>query len=164
MGDRRVVANLWDKARCGETPSPAMVANLSPEQSEELTIYPPRSLGEAFCRYRRTDEWSRKPVEDLVALLKRIRPVFGDCDPRTATLETISEWRKKIEETRLAARGSSLPEDLANTVEGVGRARLLRSRCRSGARRAQQCRKGPVAVPANGLLLSRGGDHGLPGH
>jgi hypothetical protein len=36
----------------GEIPSPAMAAaqNLSPEQSEEMTIYPPRSLGEAFRR------------------------------------------------------------------------------------------------------------------
>ena len=30
------------------------------DQSEELTVYPPRSLGEAFRRYRRTDESTRK--------------------------------------------------------------------------------------------------------
>ena len=40
----------WDKTRRGEAPSPAMASadNLSPQQSEELTVYPPRSLGEAF--------------------------------------------------------------------------------------------------------------------
>src|SRR5262245_60455243 len=52
----------WDKTRRGEAPSPAMVAadNLSPERSEELTVYPHRSIGEAFKRYRHTDEWGRK--------------------------------------------------------------------------------------------------------
>src|SRR5215813_7351928 len=52
----------WDRTRRGEVPSPAIVAadNLSPEKSEELTVYPPRSIGEAFRRYRRTDEWARK--------------------------------------------------------------------------------------------------------
>ena len=27
-------------------------------RAEELTVYPPRSLGEAFRRYRRTHEWA----------------------------------------------------------------------------------------------------------
>ena len=54
----------WDKTRRGEAPSPAMVAadNLSPERSEELTVYPSRALGEAFRRYRRTDEWAGKAL------------------------------------------------------------------------------------------------------
>ncbi len=94
----------WDKTRCGEAPSPAMVAadNLSPARSEELTVYPPRALGEAFRRYRRTDEWARKAPrtrEDWWRVWRRIKPVFGDCDPRTMTLEDISSWRKAIEET-----------------------------------------------------------------
>jgi hypothetical protein len=52
----------WDQTRSGEIPSPAMASaqNLSFENSEELTIYPPRSLGDAFRRYRRTEEWKRK--------------------------------------------------------------------------------------------------------
>ena len=51
----------WQATRRGEAPSPAMVCaeNLSPDQAEELTVYPPRSLGEAFRRYRRTDEWTK---------------------------------------------------------------------------------------------------------
>lgn len=94
----------WDKTREGHAPSPAMVAadSLSPERSEELTIYPPRSLGEAFGRYRRTEEWrakAKRTREDWWRGWKRIRPIFGDCDPRTVTLEAISEWRKAIEET-----------------------------------------------------------------
>ncbi|BBF92223.1 hypothetical protein [Blastochloris tepida] len=91
----------WDAARRGETPSPAMVAadNLSPETSEELTVYPPHSLGEAFRKYRRTEEWSRKAPrtrEDWWRGWRRIKPVFGDCDPRTVDL---SAWRKAVEDT-----------------------------------------------------------------
>jgi hypothetical protein len=94
----------WDKTRHGEAPSPVMVAadNLSPERSEELTVYPPRALGEAFRRYRRTEEWAGKATrtrEDWWRGWKRIRPIFGDCDPRTVTLEDLSAWRKAIEET-----------------------------------------------------------------
>jgi hypothetical protein len=94
----------WDKTRHLEAPSPAMVAadNLSPERSEELTIYPPRAVGEAFRRYRRTNEWAAKAPrtrEDWWRGWKRIKPIFGDCDPRTVTLEDISQWRKAIEDT-----------------------------------------------------------------
>jgi hypothetical protein len=94
----------WDKTRSGDAPSPVMAAadNLSPERSEELTIYPPRALGEAFRRYRRTDEWAQKAPrtrEDWWRAWRRIKPVFGDCDPRTVTLENLSAWRKTIEDT-----------------------------------------------------------------
>lgn len=50
--DAWAIAEEWNRrwlaVRKGEAPSPAMVSaeNLSPEQSEELTVYPPRSLGE----------------------------------------------------------------------------------------------------------------------
>jgi Phage integrase central domain len=94
----------WQAVKRGETPSPAMAAaeNLSPGRAEELTIYPPRALGEAFRRYRRTQEWSSKAArtrEDWWRGWKRIKPVFGDVDVRTVTLEDISAWRKTIEET-----------------------------------------------------------------
>ncbi len=94
----------WDRTRRGEAPSLPLLAadNLSPDQAEELTIYPPRSLGESFRRYRRTEEWSQKAPrtrEDWWRAWRRIRPVFGDCDPRTVTLENVSAWRKAIEDT-----------------------------------------------------------------
>jgi len=93
----------WDRARRGGAPSPAMDAadNLSPEKSEELTVYPPRSIGEAFRRYRRTDEWARKAPrtrEDWWRVWKRIKPVFGDVDARTVSLEDVSEFRKAVED------------------------------------------------------------------
>lgn len=94
----------WQATRTGRAPAPAMAAadNLSPERSEELTVYPPRSLGEAFRRYRRTPEWSGKAPrtrEDWWRAWRRIKPVFGDCDPRSVTLEHLSAWRQAIEET-----------------------------------------------------------------
>jgi hypothetical protein len=94
----------WDATRRGETPSPAKVSaeNLSPDELEPLTIYPPRSLGRAFQDYRATDEWRKKAPrtrEDWFRGWRRIKPVFGDCDPRTVTLADISAWRQMIEET-----------------------------------------------------------------
>lgn len=94
----------WQATRTGKAPTPAMAIgdNLSPDRVEELTIYPARSLGEAFRRYRRTPEWAGKAArtrEDWWRGWKRIKPVFGDCDPRTASLEDLSAWRQAIEET-----------------------------------------------------------------
>ena len=93
----------WIAVRHGAAPSPAMVSadNLSPERSEELTLYPSGSLGESFRRYRRTEEWERKAArtrEDWWRGWRRIKPAFGDCDPRTVTLEHVSAWRKMIED------------------------------------------------------------------
>ncbi len=79
----------------------ASAQNLSFENSEELTIYPPRSLGDAFRRYRRTEEWRRKAPrtrEDWWRGWKRIKPVFGDVDPRTVRLDDVSAWRKFTED------------------------------------------------------------------
>jgi len=92
----------WDKTRNGEAPSPSVAAaeNLSPERAEELTVYPPRSLGDAFARYRRTPEWSKKAPrtrEEWFRAWKWIKPVFGDCAPRTVRLEDVSRWREAVE-------------------------------------------------------------------
>jgi len=94
----------WDRTRQREEPSPAMAAadNLSPLRLEELTVYPSRSLGEAFRRYGRTAEWYGKAPrtrEDWWRCWRHIKPVFGDCNPRTVTLEDVSAWRQAIEET-----------------------------------------------------------------
>jgi hypothetical protein len=76
--------------------------NLSPEQAEELTVYPSRSVGEGFSRFRKTEEWKNKAPrtrEDWWRVYRRIKPVFGDCDPRTVTLENLDAWRSVIEQT-----------------------------------------------------------------
>lgn len=94
----------WDAVRRGEAPSPAQAssADLSTDQIEALTIYPRRSVGRAFQEFRQTEEWKRKTPRtrgDWERCWKRIKPVFGDCDPRTVTLAAISAWRQAIEET-----------------------------------------------------------------
>lgn len=94
----------WQACRRGEAPSPSLASaqNLSPEQAEEITVYPHRSLGEAFRRYRRTPEWAAKAPrtrEDWFRGWRRIKPIFGDVDPRTVSLEDVSAWRKAVEET-----------------------------------------------------------------
>jgi hypothetical protein len=93
----------WDAARKGQAPSPAMVTanNLSPGQTEELTIYPRASVGEGFRRFRNTDEWKTKEPrtrEDWWRVWQHIKPVFGDCDPKTVTLEDLDAWRTAIEQ------------------------------------------------------------------
>jgi hypothetical protein len=75
--------------------------NLSPEQAEELTIYPRGSVGEGFRRFRNTDEWKNKKPrtrEDWWRVYRRIKPVFGDCDPKTVRLEALDAWRSMIEQ------------------------------------------------------------------
>lgn len=66
----------WLAVRRGDAPSPAMATadNLSPEQSEELTVYPPRSLGEAFRRFRTPMHGPRTKSRALV----RIGGASGD--------------------------------------------------------------------------------------
>lgn len=87
-----------------DAPSPAMASaqNLSFANSKEMTVYPTRSLGEAFRKYRRTEEWARKAPrtrEDWWRGWRRIKPVFGDVDPRTVRLDDVSAWRKAIADT-----------------------------------------------------------------
>jgi hypothetical protein len=118
----------WLAVRKGEVPSPAMVSatNLSLEQAEELTVYPPRSFGEGFRRYRRTEEWKAKEPrtrEDWWRVWRRIKPVFGDCDPRTVTLEDVSAWRMMLEETvslREAHRGIKIWRALWKVLAALG--------------------------------------------
>lgn len=95
----------WQRARRGLEPAPARVLeakNLSPDEADGLSVYPVGSIGEAFRRYRRTPEWDKKAPrtrEDWWRGWRRIKPIFGDVDPRTITLEDMSQWRQAIEES-----------------------------------------------------------------
>ncbi|CAN7498457.1 hypothetical protein LJR231_003510 [Phyllobacterium sp. LjRoot231] len=89
----------WQTARRlpkGSVPAPA------PAQSEK--VYPVGSLGEAFARYRTTDEWKTtkkaRTREDWWRGWKYIDPVFGEFPPSWADMETLSSWRKNIEEQK----------------------------------------------------------------
>ncbi len=67
--------------------------------------WPVGSIGEAFDRYRKTDEWlvAKKPRtrEEWERAWARISPVFGDQAPtsREITLEALSIFRRNIRET-----------------------------------------------------------------
>lgn len=72
----------WDKARRGDPDA-------------DVKIWPRGSLGEAFERFRRTEEWRAKAAStrsewDLA--WARIKTVFGDVDPSTVSLEDVSTW------------------------------------------------------------------------
>lgn len=70
--------------------------NTAIEIAENAIIYPPQSLGRAFQRYRQINAWKSKAVatkDDWWRGWKYIKPVFGDVDPRSVTLEDIDAWR-----------------------------------------------------------------------
>lgn len=95
----------WDAARRGAGPAltpPAAQTPENPWKSDELTAYPPGSIGEAFRAFRRTEEWKRKPArtrEDWFRAWRRIKPVFGDVRPMAVTLDLISDFRSFVEST-----------------------------------------------------------------
>jgi len=55
-------------------------------------VFPKDSVGDAFERFRLTNEWSKKPPrtrEDWERGWKYIEPVFGDMAPKSVTLEML---------------------------------------------------------------------------
>lgn len=97
-------AERWQRHRTGAAPLPQadLDSRQTPEAAESAILYPRGSLGEAFARYRRTDEWARKAPrtrEDWWRGWKRIRPIFGDVAPATVGLEDISAWRRVLVDT-----------------------------------------------------------------
>lgn len=73
-------------------------------QQDSAPKWPPRSIGDAFDRFRRTDEWLvRKPRtrEEWERAWGRISPVFGDLPPTSPdiSLETLSRFRSLVVNT-----------------------------------------------------------------
>ena len=73
-------------------------------EQDELPKWPAGSIGEAFERYKKLDEWQAKSEgtrEEWELEWSRIAPVFGDLPPTSAeiTLETLSRFRRLIAET-----------------------------------------------------------------
>lgn len=59
----------------------------------------PKSLAEAFARYRATDEWGKKAPrtrEEWERVWDRLGPIFGDAAPRAVSLEHISRFRARV--------------------------------------------------------------------
>lgn len=90
--------------------------------------WPDRSLGDAFDRYRRTDEWTEKKPrtrEEWERGFARIAPVFGDMSPLDSdvSLETLSAFRRKIADLvspREAWRTIKIWRALWNVVAAMG--------------------------------------------
>lgn len=67
--------------------------------------FPPRSIGEAFERFRRTDEWilgkAPRTREEWERAWARIEPVFGDLSPLhpDVNLENLSRFRSMVANT-----------------------------------------------------------------
>lgn len=96
-------ADKWDRFRKGMEPSPdeQRRAKADPDQIFAMKVYPARSLGEAFGRFRRMEEWRKKAPrtrEEWDRAWARIDPFCGDTDPRTISLEDISGFRLMIEQ------------------------------------------------------------------
>jgi len=66
--------------------------------------FPPGSFGDAFDRYRKTEEWTAKKPrtrEEWERAWARIKPVFGDLPPSDPeiSLETLSRFRQMVANT-----------------------------------------------------------------
>lgn len=63
-------------------------------------VYPQRSAGEAFARYRATQTWGEKKPrtreEWETVFTRRIAPVFGDVDLNTVTLADVDQWYAQL--------------------------------------------------------------------
>ncbi|CAN7706485.1 hypothetical protein [Mesorhizobium sp. LjNodule214] len=58
-------------------------------------VFPKNSVGDAFERFRRMDEWAKKPIrtrEDWERGWKYIEPLFGDFPPAVVTMEMMDGW------------------------------------------------------------------------
>ncbi len=61
--------------------------------------YPKNTLGDAFDRFRRTNEWIDKPPrtkEDWERGWKLIEPYFGDLNPKFIGLEELDSWYGRL--------------------------------------------------------------------
>jgi len=93
----------WDRVKNGVEPAPTDIQNMRPMDAEELTIYPPGSIGDAFKRYRRLEVWREKAPrtrDDWFRGWAYIKPIFGDVDPGTVDLEMIDGWRSDIQKAK----------------------------------------------------------------
>ncbi|MGH6836327.1 MAG: hypothetical protein ACREC9_12445 [Methylocella sp.] len=84
----------WAQAKRGEYRPHA------PPTAQSRKIYPPSSVGEAFQRYRRTEEWARKAPrtrEEWERVWARIDPLLGDVAPGTIRMEDMSAIRANVQ-------------------------------------------------------------------
>jgi integrase len=88
--EAKAIAYQWEaryqRARRGEDPTPGQ-------------FYPPDSVGDGFARFKRSNEWKRKPPrtkEDWERGWRMIEPVFGRDAPSTITFEHLDLWYSRL--------------------------------------------------------------------
>lgn len=62
-------------------------------------VYPKDSAGDGFERFRRTNEWQKKPPrtrEDWDRGWAYIEPIFGDLPPARVSLEMLDQWYQRL--------------------------------------------------------------------
>jgi hypothetical protein len=116
----------WQKVRKRETLSPSEIdhRNLSPEESDEIAIYPEGSVGHAFKRYRRSQVWKDKAPatrDDWWRAWRFIKPVFADVDPATLEPEHLEQWRQDILDAQGLNTAHRATKIWRAFVEGDGR-------------------------------------------
>jgi hypothetical protein len=89
----------WQEARRSGVPT----EKLQGPTPLHMKVYKTGSMGEAFQKYRATEEWTRKKPrtrEDWERGWKLIEPAFGEYAPGKATMAAVSAWRLRIEEIK----------------------------------------------------------------
>jgi integrase len=105
-------ADRWEAVRTGKMPAPVDSIKLTREQGEAARVYPRGSVGEAWQRYIKTQEWARRPLstrtKEWWPAWIRIRDMWGDIDPNTITYEMMSDWRNDPQFGLEALHGQSV--------------------------------------------------------
>lgn len=86
----------WDRAKKLPMPSDTQPRNIPISNK----VYAAGSIGDAFQRFRRTQEWAKKPArtrEDWDRGWKYIEPIFAQQKFENVTYEVIGLWRDGIE-------------------------------------------------------------------
>jgi hypothetical protein len=91
----------WQATRAGQLPPPISEGeDVGKDTAELARVYPPGSVGAAFQRYIKTDEWKESRLSTRQKVIWpawfRIRDTFGDVDPNAVTFEAISAWRRAL--------------------------------------------------------------------
>lgn len=109
----RMRAYGFDNIRCGaDGPEAWAVAREWEERWQRARkgleaplrkVYPKDSVGDAFERFRKTNEWQKKPPrtrEDWDRGWAYIDPIFGDLPPGRMTLEMLDQWYQRLSDKK----------------------------------------------------------------
>lgn len=105
----RMRAYGFENVRCGaDGPAARAIAHDWEErwqrarkglEAPRRKVYPKDSAGDGFERFRRTNEWQKKPPrtrEDWDRGWAYIEPIFGDLPPARVSLEMLDQWYQRL--------------------------------------------------------------------